>query len=92
MLNLPFTALKITGVIQAESVVRLSLFQAWLDAVWTPVVFNLCLDPQCRKEFMDPTDPAAFVYFLVRWKPAHEKGGRKRGQPTAPEVTRPEPG
>ncbi len=31
--NLPFT-----GFIQASNVVRLSRLQAWLDAIWTPVV------------------------------------------------------
>ncbi len=61
--NLPFT-----GFIQASNVFRLSRFQAWLDAIWTPVFSKLCSDPQYRKEFMEPTD-AAFVYFLVRGKP-----------------------
>ena len=62
--NLPFT-----GFIQAKSAVRQSLLQAWLDAVWTPVCSKLCSDPQYRREFMEPTDAAAFVYFLVRGKP-----------------------
>ena len=80
--NLPFT-----GFIQAKSAVRQSLLQAWLDAVWTPVGSKLCSDPQYRREFMEPTDAAAFVYFLVRGKPALEKAGRKKSQPTAPKVT-----
>jgi hypothetical protein len=47
--NLPFT-----GFIQAGSTVRLSLLQAWLDAVWTPVgsKFKLCSAPLYRNEFM----------------------------------------
>ena len=63
--------------------------QAWLDAVWNQVGSKLCSDPQYRREFMEPTDAAAFVYFLVRGNPALEKGGRgrKRSQPNAPEVT-----
>ena len=80
--NLPFT-----GFIQATSTVRQSLLQAWLDAVWTPVGSKLCSDPQYRREFMEPTDAAAFVYFLVRGKPALEKAGRKKSQPIAPKVT-----
>jgi hypothetical protein len=80
--NLPFT-----GFIQASNTVHLSRLQAWLDAVWTPVGSKLCSDPQYRIEFMDPPDAAAWVYFLVRGKPALEKGGRKRRQPNAPELT-----
>ena len=83
--NLPFT-----GFIQAKSTVRQSLLQAWLDAVWTPVGSKLCSNPQYRREFMEPTDAAAFVYFLVRGKPALEKAGRKRRQPTALEVKFPQ--
>jgi hypothetical protein len=79
--NLPFT-----GFIQASSAIRPNLLQAWLDAVWTPVGSKLCSAPQYRNEFMDPPDAAAFVYFLVRGNPALEKAGRKRRQPTAPQV------
>jgi hypothetical protein len=57
----------VTGFIQASSVVGLSRLQAWLDAIWTPgpVLSKLCSNPQYSKEFMEPTDDAAFVYFLV---------------------------
>jgi hypothetical protein len=79
--NLPFT-----GFIQASAAIRPNLLQAWLDAVWTPVGSKLCSAPQYRNEFMDPPDAAAFVYFLVRGNPALEKAGRKRRQPTAPQV------
>jgi hypothetical protein len=80
--NLPFT-----GFIQASSVVGLARLQAWLDAIWTPVVSKLCSDPRYSKEFMGPTDDAAFVYFLVRGKPALGKGGRKQSLPKAPAVS-----
>ena len=82
--NLPFT-----GFMQATSTVRQSLLRVWLDAIWTPVGSKLCSDPQYRREFMEPTDAAPFLYFLVCGNPALEKGGRgrKRSQPNAPEVT-----
>ena len=80
--NLPFT-----GFIQASNAVHLSRLQEWLDAVWTPVGSKLCSAPQYQNEFMNPPDAAAWLYFLVRGKPALEKGGRKRRQPTTPQVT-----
>ena len=82
--------MKLSPFMQAKSAVRQSLLQVWLDAVWTPVGSKLCSDPQYRREFMEPTDAAAFVYFLVRGKPALDKAGRKKKQPTALEVTFPQ--
>ena len=80
--DLPFS-----GFIQATSTVRKTILQRWLDAIWTPVGSKLYCDPHYRKEFMEPTNNAAFVYFLVRGVPALGTGGRRRRQPTAPVVT-----
>ena len=51
---------------RASSAIRKTILQRWLDAIWTPVGSKLYCDPHYRKEFMEPTNNAAFVYFLVR--------------------------
>jgi hypothetical protein len=52
--------------------------QRWLDAIWTPVCSKLYCDPHYRKEFMEPTNNAAFVYFLVRGGACPRDGRKKK--------------
>ena len=77
-----------TGYIQARTTVGLSILQLWLDAKWTPVGSKLHSVTQYRFQFLahDIATAAAFVYFLVRRKPALGIGGGRRMQPKDPEV------
>ena len=63
---------------RASSAIRKTILQRWLDAIWTPVGSKLYCDPHYRKEFMEPTNNAAFVYFLVRGGACPRDGRKKK--------------
>ena len=68
--NLPFT-----GYMQANDTIELNRLIKWMKIQWDPVGGKLNSHDPYRKDFLEPSQDTAFVYFRVHGVPAVGKGG-----------------